>query len=87
MAPGEPPPFRSTGSSTLVLEWEGLATGPLEQQTLGLSPSFLWSPGSLVASAQQPGPRPRRGQVPEGKDWKVRLWGQGSSWEGALRDT
>lgn len=51
----------------------------------GLSSGFSRSSGSLVASAQQPGPRPGREQVPERKDWKERLQGQGPSWEGALR--
>lgn len=45
-----------------------------------LGPQGLWWP--LLSNLG-----PKRGQVPEGKDWKERLRGQGPSWEGTLRGT
>lgn len=47
--------------------------GPGRTRSSVPSRGFSWSPGSAVASAQQPRPQPGRAQVPAGRDWKARL--------------
>ena len=75
------------GAQLQSRSWGAWQPGPGHTRPSGLSPGFSWSPGPLVASAQQPGLRPGRGQVPEGKDWKESLRSQGPSWKGTLRGT
>lgn len=71
-------PARRTGSSAPVRAWGAWQPGPGGQHPQGflqasLGPQGLWWP---LPSNLGPG----RGPVPEGKDWKERLQGQGPSW-------
>lgn len=86
MALGGGPTLQEPGELSSSRGVGGPGNHALGAPDLGAFSKLLLSPGSLVASAQQPGSRPGRGQVPKRKDWKVRLQGQESSWEGALRD-
>lgn len=60
---------------------EGWQPGPGHPVSLGLSQGFSWSPGSLVASAQQPGPQ-LRGTGPSGKGLESEALGSGALQEG-----
>lgn len=83
MAPGGPSlqKLREFSSSHGV---GGLATRPLGHRVLGGSPKASLGPqGLLWPLLSNLGPK--RGPIPEGKDWKERQRGQGPSWEGTPR--